>query len=576
VYSTVTIFAGPAQQQPLTAATPPFPEAVLRGLLAAAVAAWAREPAGDAQSAEGAPRRLYVDAFAGAELQFGTGVLREPAEPTRAQAALRAIDEACAGHASCPTALFVEEDPAHLQRIYGELEDAIGGERLRATRDFASLAVGEASLVEASFAAVAGDVARFAAGGRAFVWLAPATARAMPWTAVEPLLAIPGATLLIRFPHADFEKQSRHVGALADLPGFARRIVEGCSSLLADGKHAWLSAWRTEARDGTAALPGVLERFRALLAAAAGERMVRPVELQSAGGARAWCFLVTADAAVALAVEGVSGGGAEAAVQAGGRVGEPVVQADSAAVAEAVTQESASSKPRTAAGRRRAEERRAAAPPAPAQVEEVADAVAAAVEPVVETAHRKAAAPEALPELDVEPPPAPVGPAPVAEPPPAPVGPAPVAEPPPAPVVPAFTVESPPSSVVGQPAAAPVVVPVVEQPAAEVLDLFPEDVAPPAATPARPEVALAAEVEARFGSRTATWGEVAASFAENGVTTEDLKAALRHLRRGGRAIFTDLRREVDEIVFPPEPVAPAKANRRTKTSGDDGLFGSGE
>lgn len=280
----------------MTAATPPFPEAALRAVLAAAVAAWAREPS-DATSAGDAPRRLYVDAFAGAELQFGTGVLREAREPTRADAAIRALDAACAAPAPCATALFVEEDPAHLQRIYGELEDAVGGERLRATRDLASLAAGEASLVEAPFASVAAEVARFAADGRAFFWLAPATARALPWEAMAPLLALPGATLLIRFPHADFEKQSRHTGSLADLPGFARRIVEGCSSLLRDGKHAWLSAWRTDAREGTsAALAGVLERFRLLLERAAGDRTVKPIALEAAGGARTWCFLVTAEA----------------------------------------------------------------------------------------------------------------------------------------------------------------------------------------------------------------------------------------------------------------------------------------
>ena len=83
----------------MTAATPPFPEAALRAVLAAAVAAWAS--ADEAQSAGDAPRHVYVyvDAFAGAELQFGTGVLREPHEPTRAQAAVRALDAACAGPA---------------------------------------------------------------------------------------------------------------------------------------------------------------------------------------------------------------------------------------------------------------------------------------------------------------------------------------------------------------------------------------------------------------------------------------------------------------------------------------------
>ncbi|HEX8244916.1 MAG TPA: hypothetical protein VF541_15515, partial [Longimicrobium sp.] len=126
-------------QPAVTAATPPFPEAALRAVLAGAVAAWVRT--GDAASAGGEPRRWYVDAFAGAEFQFGTGVLRGPSDETRAAAALRALDEGA-------TAVLVEEDPAHLQRLYAELEDAVGGERLRGTRDLASLAPGEVSLAE--------------------------------------------------------------------------------------------------------------------------------------------------------------------------------------------------------------------------------------------------------------------------------------------------------------------------------------------------------------------------------------------------------------------------------------------
>jgi hypothetical protein len=267
--------------------TPPFPEAALRAALTAAVAAWAADEglvAGDE------PRRVYVDAFAGAELQFGGGVARDAAEPTRAEAALRALDAACAGPAPRPVALFIEEDPAHLGRIYGDLEDA-AGERLRATRDFASLAPGEASLVEAPFAAVAAEVAKLAAGARTFAWLAPWSARALPWDALRPLVALRDTTLLIRFPHADFEKQSPHTGPLADLPLFARRIVEGCSAFLGDAKHSWLPAWRAAPGEGLAL---VLERFQALLQSAAGDRAVRPIALEE-NGARTWLFLVPAD-----------------------------------------------------------------------------------------------------------------------------------------------------------------------------------------------------------------------------------------------------------------------------------------
>ncbi|HEU4559682.1 MAG TPA: hypothetical protein VFS20_17650, partial [Longimicrobium sp.] len=276
------------------AATPPFPEAALRAVLAGMVAAWA-----DVPSAEDEPRRLYLDAFAGAEFQFGTGVERAGDEETRAGAAVRELDST--GAAPLVT-LFVEEDPAHLGRIYAELEDTAGGERLRATRDLGSLAPGEVSLLELPFTSVAADVARFAAGARTFALLAPPAARALPWDALRQIVALPEATVLIRFPHSDFEKQGRHTGPLADLPGFARRIVEGCSAMLDDPKHAWLPAWRADAAGGqSAALAGVLERFRTLLDGVAGGRILKPMELETAGGARTWLFLITPSPAVALA-----------------------------------------------------------------------------------------------------------------------------------------------------------------------------------------------------------------------------------------------------------------------------------
>jgi hypothetical protein len=246
-----------------------------------------------------------VDAFAGAEFQFGTGVARAAEDETRAAAALAALDGVGTNAPLAPPVIsaFVEEDPAHLGRIYAALEDTAGGERLRAVREMDSLQPGEASLVEAPFASVAAEVARFAARAHTFALLAPPAARALPWEALRPLAAIPSSTLLIRIPAADFEKQSRHTSPLADLPGFARRIVEGCSAFLGDAKHAWLPAWRTTASaiGPQAAMDGILERFRALLDGVAGGRLVKPLELESADGARTYLFLVTPDSAVALA-----------------------------------------------------------------------------------------------------------------------------------------------------------------------------------------------------------------------------------------------------------------------------------
>ena len=285
----------------MTAAPPPFPDAALRAVLAGTVAAWAGSwPAVDEPSAGDEPRRLYLDAFAGAEFQFGTGVARSADEETRAAAVLRALDPA--GPAPRPVAVFAEEDPAHLGRIYAELEET-AGERLRATGDLASLAAGEVSLLEAPFASVAADVARFAAGMRTFAFVAPPAARALPWSALRAIAALPDATLLIRLPSSDFEKQSRHNSPLADLPGFVRRIVEGCSALLDDPKHAWLPAWRASAAAGGegAALAGVMERFRALLDGVAAGRIVKPMELEAKDGARTWLLLLTPDPAIALA-----------------------------------------------------------------------------------------------------------------------------------------------------------------------------------------------------------------------------------------------------------------------------------
>jgi hypothetical protein len=301
-----------------------------------------------------------------------------------------------------------------------------------------------------------------------------------------------------------------------------------------------------------AALAAVLERFRALLAGAAGDRIVKPIELESADGARAWCFLVTADAAVARAVDGDDDGAsiedADSKAETGdpASVPEPEVATDvdtagvPAPASEAVDHEAETAAPLAlehevvtgdgATGEAETVSRDAAAA---APVDEAATRNPA---PVPKARHRRAAKAEPTPQVQ-DGDPTPVKPAPV------PTPPAPARSPAPA----------------------------------EVLDLFPEEVASlePAA-PSRPDAAaLAAVVETRFGSRTTTWGEVATSFAGSDVAVEELKAALRHLRRGGRAVYNALRVAADEIDFPSNPVPPARVNRRTKAI-DDGLFGSGE
>jgi hypothetical protein len=620
-------------QPHVTAASPSFPEAALRAVLAGTVAAWA-----DLPSAEDEPRWLYLDAFAGAEFQFGTGVERAADEETRAGVAVRALDSA---GAAPPVALFVEEDPAHLGRIYAELEDTAGGERLRATRDLASLAAGEVSLIETPFTTVGAEVARFAAGARTFAFLAPPAARALPWDALRQIAAMSEATVLIRLPHSDFEKQGRHTGPLADLPGFARRIVEGCSAMLDDPRHAWLPAWRADAASGqAAAMTGVLERFRTLLDGVASGRILQPMDLETRAGARTWLFLLTPDPAVIHA--------ANAAVRAAklvnrapaaaplGTAAEATVDQPSAAprstdaVAEPVASSTAESTDSGAVAPRR-KGRRASkspdpSPPPAAPAPEASDRLSDVAAPEAPASSAANAPGEAEPSIQPSVPdtaeaPAPTAAASAAN---APEGaepssqsveqdtaeaparasvPAPADAPervkPPSDVDPSDRAESPapsvapeepePSSSAAAPGPADAPAPArarppakpPAKPVAEVLDLFAEDVAtsavPEYILPTRPDpAALAADLETRFAETTVAWGEIVRAFTAADATPAELKTALALLRRGGRAAYKALKADDDAVEFPAEPVLREKPKRRRKVEDDAGLFGGGE
>jgi hypothetical protein len=558
----------------VTAAPPAFPEAALRAVLAGTVAAWAaaQSAAADPPSAEDEPRRFYLDAFAGAEFQFGTGVARSGDEETRAAAAFRALESA--GLASA-TAVFAEEDPAHLGRIYAELEDAAGGERLRATRDLPSLAPGEISLVEMPFAAVADEVARHAAGARTFAFFAPPAARSLPWAALRPLVALPDATVLVRLPHSDWEKQSRHNSPLADLPGFVRRIVEGCSAMLDDARHGWLAAWRAEAsaRDPAAAMAGVAERFRALLQGVAGERILKPMELEAADGARTWLFLVTPDPAVALAANAAvraarltDRAAAATAAIAAAPVAAPAEPAPRAPSAPAPKQDAAPApKPDAATVSSGDASTAAEPPPSPAPGRRRGRKAAAASSPPAVIASAEVV--EGSGDAEVEPPPAS-----------APAEPEPPSLEPEAadrerkPVVAAKTADrrlKPQQPSREEPA-----------PVAEVLDLFgeqpgPDDMA--IIAPPDPSV-LAAALEARFGGSTVAWRDILRAFAAADTTPNELRAALAHLRRAGRATYRSLKADADAVTFPTEPIVREKPRRerKRKSTDDGGFFGADE
>jgi three-Cys-motif partner protein len=495
-----------------------FPESALRAVLAGCVSAWARSAAPAGAEGGDPPRLLYVDGFAGAELAFGTGVARAAEEETRAAAAIRALD-AAAG-AAAANALFVEEDPAHLQRVYADLERVAGGERLRATRDLGSLEPGEASLLETDFRDAATEVARFCDGARALFLLAPPTARKLPWEILRPLAARADVDLLIRFPHLDWEKQSRFVGGpLADIPAFARRIVEGASAMLGDAKHEWISSWRAAAQDGIpAALDDVLGRFRRLLESAVPNRIVEPAALE-AGGATAYLFLVTSDPALALAFT-TAARGARVPDRAAARAAEP---ADASAKARKASKSARSRK---------------AAP-------EPADQLPAPVE-------AESASPVDAPESESTGPTESAEPAETPPPEPAPTYPPPPAQTPPPP--------TPPADIV--------------------LDLFGD--APPkpgAYAPLAVDLAaLADSLATRYAGRTVAWRDVLADLAATGATVDEARRALASLKRSGRAKFGALKDDASEIDFPrdPTPPAPAAPRKRKRAAGDEGFFGQEE
>lgn len=199
-----------------------------------------------------------VDGFAGAELQ------RAALRGASADAAALAPGEG----ADAARIVLVEEDPGLLARIEGELARA--GRRAHRTDDPGSCAPGEVVLVEAAFDAVLDRLLPAVDDAPALFRLAPLSARSLPWSALERVLARPAADLLLRLPADDFARVGRFAGPVADLPPHLRRTAGGCSALLDDPRHGWIAAWRAADGAGGAdqALLAVAERLRERVGAA--------------------------------------------------------------------------------------------------------------------------------------------------------------------------------------------------------------------------------------------------------------------------------------------------------------------
>lgn len=294
----------------MTASASPDPELLSCAIAGGYAGRWARaqvrrgEPGGEALEP---PFAWFVDAFAGADLQ--RAALRGAMVEAGGLAAVRAM----ADSGDRIRIVLADEDPGLLVRLEDELDRLGAGGRVRRTRDVASIQSGEIGLVESSFAALSAGLVDAMGDSAALVRLAPLSARALPWTALQPIASRDDTELLLRFPAEDFHKQARVTGPIADFPPNIRRLVEGCSALLGDGRHGWLSAWRDAVRrDGMdAALDAVVDRYRELIVGAGEGRVVRAQRL----GSRAdsiHLLLATSNPAHVLELNGaIADGGAD-------------------------------------------------------------------------------------------------------------------------------------------------------------------------------------------------------------------------------------------------------------------------
>ncbi|HEY0019810.1 MAG TPA: hypothetical protein VGC13_26155 [Longimicrobium sp.] len=523
----------------------------------------------------------YVDGFAGADLQ--RAALRGTTAQAVAIAAVQALDAAT-------RIVLIDEDPGLISRLRQEL-DRIGlGERIHVAADPAATEPGQIALVEAPFAGVATRLASAIGDEPALVRLAPLTARTLPWAALEPIAELAGTDVLLRVPLEDFAKQAHFTGPLADLPPNLRRLVEGCSALLADPRHGWVAAWRTAQRAGgaDAALAAVLERMQALLAGVDEDRSTRALPVAGKAGS-VHLLLSTPHAAHLSELElALDTAVADSAPAPKRRAGRKSAVAETPAPAESPAAKTPASKPavaeppiieqlapETAAANPAAAEPAVAEPPTPETVvaepaateSQVADAGPAAAEPPIAESEAPAAEPAAS-----EPPASePAAVESTAGPPAAESAADPsaseAAAPEPAAAKPrsraakratASAVEAP-----SQPAP--------DEPAA-VLDLFALSSEPEPARRGPDPGVLADQLHARHVGTRVPVPELLSAGGDGDVAPEQVRAALAVLKRTGRATYGFL--EADAEVEFLEPRVSAPRPRKTRTPSPDllGLF----
>nr|MBA2246357.1 hypothetical protein [Gemmatimonadota bacterium] len=159
------------------------------------------------------------------------------------------------------------------------------------------------------FAELSAELLRYTAPPRRALYLLDPPAPGMlPLQALQPLVQQVAGDLVIRFPAAELHKQARFRGiAVADLPLYAKRIVEGYSLLFGDTRYEWLSRWRAAEKEGgpeaaAVAEARMLEHYRTRLAEIDPELAVRWVPLAApfADASTDYLFLAMRDPERAL------------------------------------------------------------------------------------------------------------------------------------------------------------------------------------------------------------------------------------------------------------------------------------
>jgi hypothetical protein len=508
---------------------------------------WARSIARpvDEEDRPDPPSPWFVDGFAGADLQ--RAALRGATVQPAAILAVQALDEASGGRARV---VLIEEDPGLIARL-GELLDGIGaGERVRISSDPATAEPGEILLVEAPFASHAHRLAQRIGDEPALLRLAPLAARALSWSALEPMMDLGAADVLLRFPREDFEKQARFTGPLADLPPHLRRVVEGCSNFLGDARHGWLLAWREAQRTSgpAAALATAIERMQALLSSAGGERFAHVLPV--AGKTESVHLLLsTPHAEHAQELDGALSDGVARPKSASRRKSAAPAKPEAPPAAEAISPVES-----------RAAELPSSVPPVTEEP---------VTEPVAEPPLSDAPAAVEMPGLADDPPP-PDEPASVTETVESATGPAPSSD---ASAVIGETVE--PAAETPELYASPASdEPSASAEAAGALDLF--TLAPqPEPEPRGPNlVAFTDDLHARHIGAKVPVRELLEGSADAGLTSDQVRAALANLKRAGRVSYRSLDAEGAEVEFLAEPrvSAPRPRKPRTPAPGVLGLF----